>query len=154
EANGGLRPRAVGDSPERVRVPCGGGLNVTGESVTADRQSASAAFARAPAISRAETLWLVAILAVAAVLRPTKLDSSLWYDEVDTLVNFVRAPFAELVTNYPSLNHHVLFSLEAKVSTLLFGESAWALRLPAALLGVGSIWAAWLLAREVLSRNE
>ena len=59
---------------------------MTGESVTADRQSASAAFARAPAISRAETLWLVAILAVAAVLRFYKLDSSLWYDEVDTLV--------------------------------------------------------------------
>jgi hypothetical protein len=108
----------------------------------------------AAGLARPEVLWLLAILAIATVLRLYKLESSLWYDEIDTLVNFVRPPFAELMTNYPSLNHHVLFSLEAKLSTLIFGESAWSLRLPAALLGVGSIWAAWLVAREVVTRNE
>jgi uncharacterized membrane protein len=109
---------------------------------------------QAAVVTRSEVLWLVALLCVAAALRFYKLESSLWYDEIDTLVNYVRAPFADLVTNYPSLNHHVLFSLQAKLSTLVFGESAWSLRLPAAILGIASIWVAWLVAREVVSRNE
>jgi hypothetical protein len=108
----------------------------------------------ASGLARSEMLWLLAILAVATALRFYKLESSLWYDEIDTLVNYVRPPFGELMTSYPSLNHHVMFSLEAKLSTLIFGESAWSLRLPAALLGLASIWAAWLVAREVVTRNE
>jgi mannosyltransferase len=99
----------------------------------------------------ADALWLGAILALAAVLRVIGLDAGLWYDEIDTLVHYVRRPVVELVTNYPSLNHHVLFSLQARLSVLLFGESAWALRLPAFLFGVASIWALWLLARQVSS---
>lgn len=105
-------------------------------------------------IRRSEILWLLLILTIAAILRAYKLNAGLWYDEIDTLVSFVRAPFDALVTQYPSLNHHVLFSLEAKLSTLIFGESPWALRLPAAIMGIASIAAAWLLARRLLSRTE
>jgi len=91
------------------------------------------------ALVSADFVWIGAILVLACVLRVIHLDSGLWYDEIDTLVHAVRLPFGYLTTHYPSLNHHVLFSLEARVCVLLFGENAWALRLPAVLFRVGSI---------------
>ncbi len=102
----------------------------------------------------ADWLWLCAILVVACVLRAINLNAGLWFDEIDTLVHYTRLPAAELLTVYPSLNHHVLFTLEAKAAIALFGESAWALRLPAFVFGVASIWALWLVAKEAVSRWE
>jgi uncharacterized membrane protein len=98
-----------------------------------------------------DALWLGGILILASVLRVIGLNAGLWYDEIDTLVHYVRPSFYDLATHYPSLNHHVLYSLQAKASILLFGESAWALRLPAFLFGMASIWALWLLAKQVSS---
>ena len=99
-------------------------------------------------------LWLGGILAIALILRVINLDAGLWYDEIDTLVEYVRLPTFELLTSYHSLNNHMLFSLEAQLTTALFGENAWALRLPAMLMGLASIWALWLLAREIVSPWE
>lgn len=100
-------------------------------------------------ISRSDWRVLAAILVVALGLRLYKLDAGLWYDEVDTLVSHTRPPFSHLLTHLPSFNHHVFFSLQAKASILLFGETPFALRLPAALLGVGSVAALWFVAREI-----
>ncbi|HVE89965.1 MAG TPA: glycosyltransferase family 39 protein [Burkholderiaceae bacterium] len=105
-------------------------------------------------VSSREWLWLGAILAVAFALRLFKLDAALWYDEIDTLVHYARLPTVELLTTYPSLNHHVLFTLEAKAAIALFGESAWALRFPAFVFGVASIWGLWLVARQAVSPWE
>lgn len=105
----------------------------------------------APTVWGSERVWMGAILLVAILLRVIKLDAGLWYDEIDTLVHFTRLPIGKLLTTYPSLNHHVLYSLEAKAAIALFGESAWALRLPAAIFGVAGVWALWLLARQFLS---
>ena len=121
---------------------------------------APASVARRPASAtsakrkRAAWPWLCAILVVAIALRAFHLDAGLWLDEIDTLVHYTRLPAGELLTVYPSLNHHVLFTLEAKAAIAMFGESAWALRLPALLFGVASIWALWLLAEQVVSRTE
>jgi mannosyltransferase len=101
-----------------------------------------------------EGRWVLAILALALVLRLVKLDAELWYDEILTLVNFVRLPFGELVTTYTSLNNHMLYSIEAKTVIGLFGEHPWTLRLPAALFGVASVWAAYRLAREAVGPWE
>jgi mannosyltransferase len=105
----------------------------------------------APATPSRDWLWLVVILGLATALRVFKLDAGLWFDEVNTLVQFVPVSTGELLTTYPSLNHHVLFTLEAKGTVELFGESAWALRLPALLFGIASIWALWVVARQTLS---
>jgi mannosyltransferase len=101
-----------------------------------------------------ERAWLLAVVALALVLRLFKLDAELWYDEILTLVNFVRLPFAELVTTYTSLNNHMLYSLEAKTVIALFGEHPWTLRLPAALFGVASVAVAYRLAREAVGPWE
>jgi mannosyltransferase len=86
-------------------------------------------------------------LAVALVLRLHELGAGLWYDEIDTLVNHVRLPLAEVVTIFQSKNQHFLYSVLARISLVVFGEGAWALRLPAALLGVASLYATWRLGR-------
>jgi len=101
-----------------------------------------------------EWTWLAVILLLALVLRLVGLDGALWYDEIDTLIRYVRLPTADLVGAYDSLNNHMLFSLEAQLSVALFGESAWALRLPALLFGLASIWALWRLARMVCGPRE
>ena len=104
--------------------------------------------------SKADWFWLGGILGLAFALRTFKLDAGLWYDEILTLVASVRLPTHELLTTYSSLNNHVLYSLEAQASIALLGESAWALRLPALIFGVGSIGALWWLARLVANPRE
>jgi hypothetical protein len=103
---------------------------------------------------RSDWLWLSGILVLAAVLRAINLDAGLWYDEIVTLVEYVRVPARELVTTYTSFNNHILFSLEAQASIALLGESAWSLRLPALIFGVASVGALWWLARLVATPWE
>jgi uncharacterized membrane protein len=71
-----------------------------------------------------------------------------------TYVNYANQPFGVLVTTYDSQNHHILYSLFAHASFMIFGEGAWALRLPAVLFGVGSILALYVFAREFVNRRE
>jgi mannosyltransferase len=92
---------------------------------------------------------LAATCLLALVLRLWKLDASLWYDEVLTLVQFVRLPVQDIVTSYSTLNNHVFFSVQAHAAVALFGESAWALRLPAALLGVATVPVLFALVRRI-----
>ncbi|MEZ4218140.1 MAG: glycosyltransferase family 39 protein [Myxococcota bacterium] len=92
---------------------------------------------------------LAALLVVAGVLRAIDLGSGLWYDEIVTLVEFVRLDAARLATTYTSTNNHILFSLLSHASVVAFGESAWAVRLPAMLFGVASLAAAWWMAHEL-----
>ena len=97
---------------------------------------------------------LLIILALAVPLRLYGLNSDLWYDEVATLVEFVRLPVFQLLTTYGDQNNHPLFSLMAHASVGVFGESAWALRVPAFVFGLGSLWALFLLARIVTNQRE
>ncbi|MGH9935780.1 MAG: glycosyltransferase family 39 protein, partial [Blastocatellia bacterium] len=102
------------------------------------------------------TVWiaLIGLSLLAMALRLWRLDSDLWHDEVLTLVDFARAPLGEIVTSFPAKNQHMLYSVLARLSFGVFGESAWALRLPSALFGVGSIWALFLLGRRLVGARE
>jgi len=97
---------------------------------------------------------LLTILFAALALRVYGLNEGLWLDEILTLVNYAKEPFGEIATTYDSQNQHFLYSILAHASFLLFGQSVWSLRLPAVLFGVGSIWALYLLARQVTSTRE
>lgn len=100
-------------------------------------------------------LALVAIMMVAGgVLRIIGLNEGMWVDEIETLVNYVRLPAGEIIESYQSRNNHILYSLFAHLSVAWFGESPWALRLPAALFGIATIPAAYYLGRQLASRNE
>lgn len=99
--------------------------------------------------------WIVAfLLAVAGALRVFDLGDGLWFDEIDTLVHYARMPVGHIVTTFDSQNQHLLYSVLARWTFALYGESASALRLPAAILGVASVWAQWHFARLVTDRRE
>lgn len=97
---------------------------------------------------------LVAILVAAAAVRIHELNSGLWIDEIMTQVNYAGQSFRQIVSTYDSENQHFFYSLLAHASFLLFGVHPWALRLPAVILGLGSIWALYLVGREVSTARE
>ena len=101
------------------------------------------------------TAWVVGFLLILALaVRLYKLDSQLWFDEVLTLIKFVRLPFGHMVTSFPNQNQHMLYSILAWISMKWFGESAWTLRLPAVMFGVLGILALYPLARKLSSGRE
>lgn len=98
-------------------------------------------------------MWLVLISVVAFALRVWRLDADLWTDEVFTLVDFVRLPFGEILTRFPNQNQHMLFSLLASGAVGVFGESAWAVRVPSVMFGVASVWMLFLFGRRVMDER-
>jgi hypothetical protein len=100
-------------------------------------------------------LWILGgLLALGATLRFFALGEGLWYDEIMALVRYAREPLAYILTTYDSQNQHTLYSILAHGSIGIFGDGAWALRLPAALFGVGSLWATWWLGTQIATRRE
>ena len=103
------------------------------------------------------TPWRTAMLvtlAAAAALRFAGLGSGLWFDEIVTLVESARLPLRQILTEFPGVNAHPLYSVLAHGSLALFGESAWALRLPAAIFGVATVGMAYGLGARLTSRPE
>ena len=82
---------------------------------------------------------LFIILAVGVAVRLPGLQSGLWLDEIDTLVDYVRLPFAQMISTYHSQNHHPLYSLLARAAFLAI-DGDWSIRIPAMLLGVASLF--------------
>jgi 4-amino-4-deoxy-L-arabinose transferase-like glycosyltransferase len=97
---------------------------------------------------------LAAVSALAAGLRAYRLDGGLWFDEIVTLLHSVRPALLDVVTHFPSNNDHPLYSVLAHLSVQAFGERPWAMRLPAALLGVATVPMLYVLGRWVTSRAE
>lgn len=101
------------------------------------------------------TLWILAVISVVALaLRIPSLDSSLWLDEVLTMVHFARPSLATIVTSFPDQNQHMFFSLLAHLSIRIFGEHAWALRVPSVMFGIASLWSLFLVGRRIVGRTE
>ena len=107
-------------------------------------------------VAGARWAWgmLVAILVACTLLCFHRLDDGLWFDEIVTYVRYARLPFGQILSTYDEENQHVLYSLLAHASFLAMSESTWALRLPAVLLGIGSVWALFMVGRLVGSTRE
>lgn len=103
---------------------------------------------------RSASVWLAILLVAGLVLRLTRLDDGLWFDEIKTLVRYVSLSVGDIVTTFDDQNQHVLYSVLARLSTDVLGMTRWALRLPAVLLGVASLWAVYHFGREVTNRGE
>ncbi len=104
--------------------------------------------------SRADVWLILGLLVVGLALRLYNLGEGLWFDEIQTLVDYVRLPLPRIVTTFDSQNQHPLYTVLARGAFAVFGEAPWALRLPAALLGVASLWAAYRLGRMMTDRRE
>ncbi len=119
----------------------------------------SAASDRAPVQSAAaRQRWaraaLSLILLTAALLYLHRLDDGLWFDEIVTYAHYARLPFGQILLIYDDQNQHILYSLLAHAAFVAFGEGTWALRLPAVLFALGSIWALFMLGRLVSNDVE
>jgi uncharacterized membrane protein len=79
--------------------------------------------------------WILGALVVGLAVRLVHLGAApLWFDEVMT-ADWVARPWREMLTVCLSDNHPPLYFAIVKGVRDLFGESAWVLRLPSALLG-------------------
>lgn len=102
-------------------------------------------------VERSEYYILGGILLLAFALRIWGLNAPLWHDEIVSLDQHIGLPWGELMQSY-EMNFHYLHNMQAKLFVSIFGESAWALRIPAMIFGVGTVGAIWWLAREVSDR--
>src|ERR1043166_9594080 len=84
-------------------------------------------------------LALVAITALAIVLRAVDLTTGLRLDERLTYQLFVAQSWATAVSDYSQVNNHIFHTVLAKIATGVFGPWLWALRLPAFIAGVLSV---------------
>lgn len=97
-------------------------------------------------------LWvLLVITAFAVILRLVLINRPMEYDEAYTFSEFARHSFRQVVTDYHVPNNHVFHTILVRFSFLVFGNSAWAIRVPALLAGIALIPAVYFLAARLYS---
>ena len=97
--------------------------------------------------------WAPLLLGVVSLtLRIYRIDQGLWSDEIGSSTQYFHAAWLDLVTTFPNPTHHPLYSLLAKASILLLGESEWTLRLPALISGALTPPALYYLGRRLGGR--
>lgn len=94
------------------------------------------------------------ILIAGLILRLLSLDQSLWLDEAINVNVASHLDFVSLVTKY-SLNdfHPPLYHLILKLWISFFGSSEIAVRLPSVILGVGSIFTTYFIAKNLFDKK-
>jgi sugar lactone lactonase YvrE len=105
-----------------------------------------------------ETVILVAILVLAAFVRLYHLDSlpfGVWYDEADNglwaLKMVEDSSYRPIYVESTNLPAHFLYLVA--IAFKLFGVNVWAIRLVTVGLGVSTVLAVYLLAREMFDRR-
>lgn len=109
---------------------------------------------KARRVLRPQVAGLIILLILAILLRVYGLENGLWYDEITAYVKYVRMPIGTLLTTYDSENQHFLYTLFAHVCIEWFGDSGWAVRVPAVVFGVGSLLGVYLVGHQLLSERE
>ncbi|NKQ36114.1 MAG: glycosyltransferase family 39 protein [Chloroflexi bacterium] len=109
------------------------------------------------AVSRRELFAIGLILLTAVTLRLYRLSSlpgGLNGDEVFNAIDALRVGTEHWPVFFEGNNgREALFLYLAAASLRLLGQTVFALRLPAALLGTGSVWLAWRLGRSLFNRR-
>ncbi len=113
-----------------------------------------AAAGAGPPSARTAALAIAGLLLVGLALRLIQLDAGLWFDEIKTQVRYVTQPIGWIVATYDDQNQHLLYSALARVASVSLGEGPFALRLPAVLFGVASLWAAYRFGIQIAGRTE
>jgi hypothetical protein len=98
---------------------------------------------------RTETAVFLAILAAGIALRLHYIGRDIRHDEAWTYMVYARRPAYLTPLLLTDVNHHPLNTLLIQLAVALFGDPAWAIRLPAFLFGVGCVPAAYALARSL-----
>jgi hypothetical protein len=102
-------------------------------------------------ISTVEICCVLTIFALAFLLRIHGITRGLSFDEITTAMYFVDTDsLLQIISTDHIFNNHIANSILAHFSQTLFGRSEWALRLPAFLLGLTSLYCLWFFARSTL----
>ncbi len=97
--------------------------------------------------------FVLLVIAIGTVLRILRMNAPITYDEALTYVNYAGRSFAYIFSDVTFNSNHVLYSALARVSTLVFGVHAWALRLPAMVAGIFVMPVYYAFARSVFNRH-
>ena len=98
---------------------------------------------------------LLAILAVAAVLRLAALDAqSLWLDELASWQQASAPSLRDVIARLRSDVHPPLFAILLHFAIGAFGDSESALRLPSALAGIAAVYAIFRVGEQLWSVRE
>ncbi|MFV1986739.1 MAG: glycosyltransferase family 39 protein [Gemmatimonadota bacterium] len=104
--------------------------------------------------SRRALIGLGSIMTVGLVLRVIGLGEALWFDEIKMYARYMTQPLGVILATYDDQNQHILYSVLARLSIGLFGDSVFALRAPAVLFGVASLGVLYAFGTRVTSRAE
>jgi len=91
---------------------------------------------------------LLFIMIVGSWLRARYLGQPMRYDEAYTYNFYGRFPLTVSLSAYDSPNNHLLNTALVHLSTVLWGNYEWAIRLPAFLFGVATVPSVYLLSRK------
>ena len=75
------------------------------------------------------------------------------YDEAATWIDYASQPLAQALSDYRFPNNHLFHTLLVHVSAALFGDSPWALRIPAFVAGVLVVPLVWAVGRALYSQS-
>lgn len=75
------------------------------------------------------------IFLIGFMIRFNHLDRPIRYDESFTFLEYGRSYIGYISMNYSYPNNHILHSILVRISTVVFGDALWAIRLPAFLGG-------------------
>jgi hypothetical protein len=94
-------------------------------------------------------LGLAAVIVCGIAIRLLLLQKPVGYDEAYTFIKFASRDLRYIVTDYSGPNNHIFHSLCVALIYRVFGNSLWALRLPAFLAGILCIPAGYLVGRKL-----
>ncbi len=103
--------------------------------------------------ARAASWGIAVITGVGLFLRLRHLGSDLWIDEITPILFYGKFSALQVIATYLSSNNHLLNTLLVKLSIAIFGETEWAIRLPAVLFGTATIPCMYWVSRFALSRR-
>ena len=99
--------------------------------------------------------WLYAgTIGLAIALRFFRIGSDLWLDEITPIQDYGHLSPLAVVGSFLSTNNHLLNTLLTQLSTAIFGEAEWSVRLPAVLFGIATVPATYWVARMALNRRD
>lgn len=100
-----------------------------------------------------DTGLVASLCMLGAILRWSFINRPIHFDEAYTFVRLAERPWHIAIANYTYPNNHILHTLFVKVSTSIFGEAEWAIRLPAFCAGVLLIASTFMLTRIAVDRS-
>ena len=120
----------------------------------AERLSFTTSYEEFETVRKRPSMWfLVAITLLALSVRLLHLDADFWLDEIRATLDANEMSTLQVVASYLRSNVHLLNTMLMKLAIVSFGETEWAIRLPAVIFGTATIWAISLASRLALSRG-